>query len=78
MGRGRRPPAARHARTTRPAIGRGGPDGVVWATGHYRNGILLAPVTADAVAASLAGEDPPAEVAVRPGRFAARRTRSAA
>ena len=30
-------------------------DGLVWATGHYRNGILLAPVTGELVAAVLAG-----------------------
>jgi glycine oxidase len=24
-------------------------DGVIWATGHFRNGVLLAPVTADSV-----------------------------
>jgi glycine oxidase len=30
--------------------------GLVWATGHYRNGVLLAPQTADRVAAMLAGE----------------------
>jgi glycine oxidase len=33
-----------------------GVEGLVWATGHYRNGILLTPVTADLVAAELAGE----------------------
>jgi glycine oxidase len=46
-------------------------DGVVCATGHYRNGVLLAPITAGAVAAIVCGEDPPA--AVEPfgaGRFA--------
>jgi glycine oxidase len=44
--------------------------GVIWATGHYRNGILLAPVTADAVAAMAAGETPPAAVGpFAPGRF---------
>jgi glycine oxidase len=55
-----------------PAIGRAaGGDGVVWATGHYRNGILLAPVTADAVAAIVSGEDPPAAVvSFIPDRFA--------
>jgi glycine oxidase len=54
-----------------PAIGRAGGDGVVWATGHYRNGILLAPVTADAVAAIVSGDDPPAAVAsFAPDRFA--------
>jgi glycine oxidase len=31
-------------------------DGLVVATGHYRKGILLAPVTAEAVAAELAGD----------------------
>jgi glycine oxidase len=55
-----------------PAIGRAeGDDGVVWATGHYRNGILLAPVTADAVAAIVTGQDPPPVVdSFAPGRFA--------
>jgi glycine oxidase len=34
-------------------------DGVYAATGHHRNGLLLAPVTADAVLAWLAGEAAP-------------------
>jgi glycine oxidase len=42
--------------------------GVVWATGHYRNGALLTPVTADLVAAALCGEAP--EPAFSPARFA--------
>jgi glycine oxidase len=42
-----------------PVIGPGAIDGLVLATGHFRNGILLAPATADAVAAILAGERPP-------------------
>jgi glycine oxidase len=33
-----------------PIVGPGAVDGLVLATGHYRNGILLAPTTADAVA----------------------------
>jgi glycine oxidase len=42
---------------------------VVWATGHYRNGILLCPVTADLVAGVLVGDsEPPA--AFSPARFA--------
>ena len=46
--------------------------GLVLATGHYRNGILLAPVTADAVVALLAGGEPPPELAAfGPDRFAA-------
>lgn len=36
-------------------------EGFLVAGGHYRNGILLAPVTADTVAALLAGEEPPPE-----------------
>jgi glycine oxidase len=53
-----------------PVIGRGSLDGLVVATGHYRNGILLAPITADAVTAILAGDDPPAVVApMNPERF---------
>jgi glycine oxidase len=45
-------------------------DGVIWATGHHRNGVLLAPITAHAVAAMVTGEAPPE--AVEPfgaGRF---------
>ncbi len=33
-----------------PLIGLSGIEGLVLATGHYRNGILLTPVTADGVA----------------------------
>jgi glycine oxidase len=38
-----------------PLIGSGALDGLVLATGHYRNGILLAPLTAERVAESLTG-----------------------
>lgn len=45
-------------------------DRVLVATGHYRNGVLLAPITADAVAALATGGAPPPEVApLGPGRF---------
>jgi glycine oxidase len=45
-------------------------EGLLVAGGHYRNGILLAPITADAVAALLVGEEPPVEVApFSPQRF---------
>ena len=51
-----------------PVIGRSpGDPRVVWATGHHRNGVLLAPVTAELVAAELAGE--PIDHAFGPGRF---------
>ena len=39
-----------------PVVGRCGPDGLLLATGHYRNGILMSPVTSDAVTALLAGQ----------------------
>jgi glycine oxidase len=56
-----------------PLIGPGSLDGLILATGHYRNGVLLAPATAEAIAALLAGERPPSEVEVaHPGRFEGR------
>jgi glycine oxidase len=39
-----------------PAIGAGALDGLTWATGHHRNGILLAPLTAELVVRLLHGE----------------------
>ena len=54
-----------------PLVGRASVEGLVLATGHHRNGILLAPLTADAVAAILVDSPPPGEVAVAdPLRFA--------
>jgi glycine oxidase len=44
-----------------PVVGRCGPDGLLVATGHYRNGILMSPVTADAAVALLSGQPPAAE-----------------
>jgi glycine oxidase len=41
-----------------PLVGPGAIDGLVLATGHYRNGILLAPLAAQAVAALLGGVRP--------------------
>ena len=38
------------SRDDAPILGRGPLEGLFYATGHYRNGILLAPVTADAMA----------------------------
>jgi len=55
-----------------PFIGELG-DGVFAATGHHRNGLLMAPVTADAVVAWLAGEKPPEGVeAASPERLGER------
>ncbi len=42
-----------------PIVGEWGDRGLLVAVGHYRNGILLAPITADAVAALVSGEAPP-------------------
>jgi glycine oxidase len=56
-----------------PMLGPSGPEGLVVATGHYRNGILLAPVTADAMAELLAtGRVPDLIAPFTPGRFAER------
>jgi glycine oxidase len=53
-----------------PLIGATGGDGLIVATGHYRNGILLAPVTADGVAELLASGTLPDMLApFTPSRF---------
>ena len=58
-----------------PLIGPGAVEGLVWATGHHRNGILLAPLTA-ALVADMLGETAPSPAYSRlldacdPTRFA--------
>jgi glycine oxidase len=55
-----------------PLAGATGLDGLLAATGHFRNGILLSAVTADAVAAWLTGQPAQAEWApFSPARFTA-------
>jgi glycine oxidase len=55
-----------------PMIGDTAVPGLLLATGHYRNGILLAPLTAEAIAARLTGGDLPDAVKVAdPRRFGA-------
>jgi glycine oxidase len=58
-----------------PAIGPASVRGLIWATGHYRNGILLAPLTAQLVADLLTGGDggepDPLLYACAPERFTA-------
>jgi glycine oxidase len=55
-----------------PLIGPSDVDGLIWATGHYRNGILLAPLTGYAVAELLdTGELPEPVAAASPSRFSA-------
>jgi glycine oxidase len=39
-----------------PLVGEGAVEGLYLATGHFRNGVLLAPLTAREVAAALTGE----------------------
>jgi glycine oxidase len=54
-----------------PVLGAGALDGLQWAAGHFRHGVLLAPITAELLAASLAGEElPPLAAPFAPGRFA--------
>jgi glycine oxidase len=53
-----------------PILGLACDGGPLIAAGHYRNGILLSAVTADAIAALLRGKDPhPAWQPFAPGRF---------
>ena len=47
-----------------PLLGASGPDGLLWACGHYRDGILLAPLTAEVITALACGE--PAPVPIEP------------
>ena len=57
-----------------PILGPGTVPGLLYATGHTRNGILLAPVTADALAAAVLGRPPPVDLApFSPARLAAYR-----
>jgi glycine oxidase len=53
-----------------PVVGPGELDGLLWATGHWRNGVLLAPLTGDLVADLLEGTTLPEELAgLDPARF---------
>jgi glycine oxidase len=56
-----------------PIIGAGAIDGLIWATGHFRNGILLAPLTAALVLDVLTAARPkdPMLDACDPNRFSA-------
>ena len=58
-------------RDTLPLLGRL-PGGVIVATGHFRNGVLLAPISAQVVAALVEGTEPPVDLApFDPLRYAA-------
>ncbi len=65
------------SRDDAPMLGPAAIEGLVYATGHHRNGILLTPVTADAVAHYILGGEVP-EI-IRPfamARFAAVKERT--
>jgi glycine oxidase len=54
-----------------PVIGPGEPSGLYWATGHFRNGVLLAPVTATLIEAAVIGDGTDQiPAAFLPARFA--------
>jgi glycine oxidase len=60
-----------------PLLGPAALDGLLLATGHYRNGVLLTPITADAIAELLVSGEPPALLApFSPARFGAAMGRS--
>ena len=52
-----------------PVLGGGDVEGLFYATGHYRNGILLAPITGELIADAVAGGAPPLMEAFTPERF---------
>ena len=55
-----------------PIVGESGVPGLFVAAGHYRNGILMSPVTADAIVSRLTGRQPAQEWApFAPNRFTA-------
>jgi glycine oxidase len=45
-----------------PVIGPGAVEGLLWAVGHHRNGILLAPVTAELIVEALLTSVSPAGI----------------
>ena len=60
------------SRDDAPILGKTSVDGLILATGHHRNGILLAPITADAISKLvLTGETDPAIAPFALDRFAA-------
>jgi glycine oxidase len=53
-----------------PLLGPTSTEGLIAAAGHYRNGVLLTPVTADSIAAVLAKDEVPEEIKpFAPSRF---------
>ena len=55
-----------------PALGRGAAKGLIVATGHFRSGLVLAPLTAEIVAALVVDETPSVDLSpFDPARFSA-------
>jgi glycine oxidase len=53
-----------------PILGRGPLEGLFLASGHYRNGILLAPITGELIADCVLGKQPDVDLSpFRPGRL---------
>ena len=50
------------SRDDAPILGKTSVDGLIMATGHYRKGILLAPITADALAELILTGHTPEEI----------------
>ncbi|WP_130470326.1 glycine oxidase ThiO [Candidatus Magnetaquicoccus inordinatus] len=46
-----------------PLLGAGPLPGLYFATGHYRNGILLTPISAEVICAQITGQIPPVDIA---------------
>ena len=60
-----------------PALG-ADEDGLLWATGGYRHGVLMTPCAAEAIAAIVAGEGPPDwATPLSPARFSGRTAEAA-
>lgn len=51
-----------YTKNTMPFIGRSSIEGVLLATGHFRNGILLSAITSQAIAALVIGREPPMDL----------------
>ena len=63
-----------HTHDELPILGEGALRHLILATGHFRNGILLAPITGEIVAAAAAGQAAPLDISpFRPGRIAQER-----
>jgi glycine oxidase len=52
-----------YVRDELPLLGLTATRGLILATGHFRNGVVLAPITAEIVAALVEGRAPPADIA---------------